>query len=294
MSNDALTIASSPDAGRHYIAARAIKPGETILCARPDVWAPLWPCELSELTAREIGVMRADAGPSPPVGAPCDEEEEETRELIGSCSQYWLLAVRAALLSQDEPASFSSVLTLEDHGEARPPPLQQKLAALCSRLQRALLAGAAVRLEEALLRRLLGCILVNAFVRAPRLEPVPLLQMPGVGAEARWRRRGEARQPVVPPSPSPSPSPSLSLRARGGASSAPLPRAMRTAPESSSPPPSSTMTAAPHATPTSRSGTARLGQGPGLGPRPRQGQRQRLRVGASASWRAARWARGIS
>ena len=210
MFNDALTIASSPDAGRHYIAARAIKPGETVLCARPDVWAPLWPCELSELTAREIGVMRADAGPSPPVGAPCDEEEEETRELIGSCSQYWLLAVRAALLSQDEPASFSSVLTLEDHGEARPPPLQQKLAALCSRLQRALLAGAAVRLEEALLRRLLGCILVNAFVRAPRLEPVPLLQMPGVGAKARWgegevRRVSPSSHPHPPPPPPPHP-----------------------------------------------------------------------------------------
>ena len=174
MSRDALTTASSPDAGRYYIAARAIQPGETVLSARPDVWAPLWPCELSELSAREINVMRADAGPSPPVGAPSNEAEEETRELIGSCSQYWLLAVRAALLSQDDPATFSSVLTLEDHGETRPPLLQQKLAALCCRMQRALEAGAGVRLEAAVLQRVLGCILVNAFVRVPRLQPVQL------------------------------------------------------------------------------------------------------------------------
>jgi len=211
MSSDALATASSPDAGRHYIAARAIKPGETVLLARPDVWAPLWPCELSELTAREISVMRADAGPSPPVGAPSNEEDEETRELIGSCSQYWLLAVRAALLSQDDPVTFRSVLTLEDHGEKRPPPLQQKLAALCCRMQRALQAGAAVQLADAVLQRVLGCILVNAFVRVPRLEPAQLLQMPGVarrrvargrvgwrrGGAVRWGRRGEARQPVV-------------------------------------------------------------------------------------------------
>ena len=214
MSRDALTTASSPDAGRYYIAARAIQPGETVLSARPDVWAPLWPCELSELSAREINVMRADAGPSPPVGAPSNEAEEETRELIGSCSQYWLLAVRAALLSQDDPATFSSVLTLEDHGETRPPLLQQKLAALCCRMQRALEVGAGVRLEAAVLQRVLGCILVNAFVRVPRLEPVQL------------------------PSPNPLSQGELTLtltltRARGTASSAPLPRAMRTARASS-------------------------------------------------------------
>ena len=174
MSRDALTTASSPDTGRYYIAARAIQPGETVLSARPDVWAPLWPCELSELSAREINVMRADAGPSPPVGAPSNEAEEETRELIGSCSQYWLLAVRAALLSQDDLATFSSVLTLEDHGETRPPLLQQKLAALCCRMQRALEAGAGLQLEAAVLQRVLGCILVNAFVRVPRLQPVQL------------------------------------------------------------------------------------------------------------------------
>ena len=167
MPSDALTTASSPDAGRHYIAARAIKPGETVLSARPDVWAPLWPCELSELTAREISVMRADAGPSPPAGAPSNEEDEEARELIGSCSQYWLLAVRAALLSQDDPTTFSSVLSLEDHGETRPPPLQQKLAALCCRIQRALQAGAGVQLEGAELQKVVGVILVNAFVRVP-------------------------------------------------------------------------------------------------------------------------------
>ena len=87
LSSDALTTASSPEAGRHYIAARAIKPGETVLCARPDVWAPLWPCELTLITAREINVMKADAGPSPPVGELSNEEDEEMRELIGSCSQ---------------------------------------------------------------------------------------------------------------------------------------------------------------------------------------------------------------
>ena len=165
MSSDALTMASSPEAGRHYVAACAIKPGETVLSARPDVWAPLWPCELGELTSREMSVMKVDAGPSPPVGAPPNEEAEETRELIGSCSQYWLLAVRAALLSQDDPATFGLVLTLEDHGVTRPPLQQQTLVALCSRMQRALQAGAAVELEASLLVRAVGCILVNAFVR---------------------------------------------------------------------------------------------------------------------------------
>ena len=89
-------------AGRHYVAARAIKKGETVLLARPEAWAPPWPCPLEELTERELSVMRADAGPSPPTGEPSSSEQEDQAEVIGALSQNWLLTVRAALLADTD------------------------------------------------------------------------------------------------------------------------------------------------------------------------------------------------
>ena len=163
MASDALSIASSREAGRYYVAARPIKQGETVLQARPEAWAPLWPCELSELSPRELSVMRADAGPNPPSGEPATEEDEDGREFVGSCSQYWLLAVRAALLSQDERAAFADILTLEDHGKTRPPAQQSQLQQLGARMQRALRAGAGLEVDEASLVKILGAILTNAF-----------------------------------------------------------------------------------------------------------------------------------
>ena len=138
--------------------------------------------------------------------------------------------MRAALLSQDDPATFGSVLTLEDHGETRPPPQQQRLAALCCRMQRALQAGAGVQLEDTLLQRVVGCILVNAFVRASRVELCRCQSKAGVwgGGEVSEAKRGPlSRHPVILPCRHPAFPPSR--RARGAASSACLQRVRRMA-----------------------------------------------------------------
>jgi hypothetical protein len=163
LESDALSIASSREFGRYYVAARPIKQGETVLYAHPEAWAPLWPCELSELSPRELNIMRADAGPNPPSGEPLTEEEEDDREFMGSCSQNWLLAVRAALLLQDERTAFANLLTLADHGNTRPPAQQSQLRQLGARMQRALRAGAGLEVDEASLVKILGAILTNAF-----------------------------------------------------------------------------------------------------------------------------------
>ena len=174
-----LELASTSDAGRYYVASRAISQGETVLTVRPSAWAPLWPCELSELSERELAVVKADPGPKPPDSEPPSDEEaglkeaimydgssdsgEEDREFVGSVSLYWLLAVRTALLARDSPDSFAAVQTLQDHGHERPRAQQAQLEAMGRRLSRALQMGAGVSLKAAATSHLLGALLVNAF-----------------------------------------------------------------------------------------------------------------------------------
>ena len=173
-----LEIASSPEAGRYYVASRAISQGETVLTARPAAWAPLWPCELSELSERELAVMKADGGPKLPdeeipneaglreasTWAVCrSDSEEDDKEFLGSVSLYWLLAVRTALLARDAPESFAAVQELQDSKDERPISQQAQLEALGHRLSRAVQLGAGLSLDAAVMCHVLGALQVNAF-----------------------------------------------------------------------------------------------------------------------------------
>ena len=154
------------DAGRGFVATRAIKAGETVLRAKVAVTAPCWPCESSSLSTAELAVCAIDpgAGASFLSGVARDEA---TTWLAGELQSLWLLTIRAALLSRDDPSTWSALRCLEHHNEDRTEVCHAMLTTAASRLSKALHTGASLPMPAEHVAQLIGALLTNAFGTRP-------------------------------------------------------------------------------------------------------------------------------
>lgn len=159
--NDIVAPVASSSAGFGLVASRAISAGETVLRLRPDVSAPSWPCDASQLSPLESAVCRSDVGTGASFVENLSERTAEAAWAAGEVQALWLLAIRCALLGRSKPALLAAMLQLESHCSVRPPHAQAVIVAAASRLTLALSDAADLVIPQDVAVRLMGVLLTK-------------------------------------------------------------------------------------------------------------------------------------
>ena len=165
-------------AGRGFVGRICIGQGDIVLQIKPEVYAPCWPCDVSELEEVERSVICNDTGAGETFVGSIDGAvvNDEALWTAGELQAHWLLAIRCALKlvppssvpspsppSATAACTLTALLELEDHGEIRPAASQRAIRNAAERLSSALHRGASLTLAPPDAERLFGVLLTNSF-----------------------------------------------------------------------------------------------------------------------------------
>ena len=176
--SDMVRTSSDSLAGRGFVGRMRIGQGDIVLQIKPEVYAPCWPCDVSELEGVERSVIRNDTGAGETFVGSIDGAvvNDEALWTAGELQAHWLLAIRCALKlvppssvpspsppSATAACTLTALLELEDHGEIRPAASQRAIRNAAERLSSALHRGASLTLAPPDAERLFGVLLTNSF-----------------------------------------------------------------------------------------------------------------------------------